>query len=165
MPDSQTLVINTGPILALIAAQGNLQILKKLYKRVIVTHEVKEEICYKGLNSFGVNEFKEATFLTQINEPLSIAPLLKNSIDIGEASVIQYASDNDFAVCIDETVGRRMARLYDLRITGSLGILLKAKKQGYDINIVKAISSMKQKGIFISEKLANKALKMASKSE
>lgn len=165
MPDSKTLVINTGPILALIAATGDLQLLKKLYKKVIVTHEVKEEICYKGLNSFGVSEFKEATFLSQIDEPIKITPHLKNSIDKGEASVIQYALDNDFAVCIDEAVGRRMARLYDLSITGSLGILLKAKKQGCDINIRKTIHRMRHKGIFISGKLAEKALIMAGEAK
>ena len=162
MPDSKTLVINTGPILALIAATGNLQLLQKLYKQVIVTNEVKEEICHKGIKYFGVSEFQEATFLVQLKEPLNITPHLRNSLDKGEASVIQYALDNHFPVCIDESVGRRLARLYDLSITGSLGVLLKAKNTGYDINIAKAIHNMKQKGIFISDKLAEKALKMAN---
>jgi len=65
------MVINTGPILALIAATGNLKLLSKLYKQVIVTYEVKEEICIKGLKYFGVNEFQKATFLVQLKEPLS----------------------------------------------------------------------------------------------
>ena len=40
MPDSNIIVINTGPILALIAAMGDLLLLKTLYERVIVPYEV-----------------------------------------------------------------------------------------------------------------------------
>jgi predicted nucleic acid-binding protein len=39
MPES-AIVINTGPILALIAATGDLSLLPKLYSRVIVPREV-----------------------------------------------------------------------------------------------------------------------------
>ena len=54
-----------------------------------------------------------------------------NTLDRGEASVIQTALDLDIAlVAIDEVVGRRAARLAGLQITGSIGILLKARKQG-----------------------------------
>jgi predicted nucleic acid-binding protein len=43
MPEkTKTLVINTGPIIALVAALGNLSILKELYKKVIVPYEVSQ---------------------------------------------------------------------------------------------------------------------------
>ena len=42
MPETEKLVINTGPLLALIAGVGDLSLLKLLYKRVLVPFEVCE---------------------------------------------------------------------------------------------------------------------------
>ena len=163
MPDKQSIVINTGPIIALIAARGNLNILKNLYSQVFVTYEVKNEICSQECSHFGANEFLEAKFLVQKEKSLQLSPILKNSLDIGEASVIQYALNNSIQyVCIDEVAGRRIARLNDLKVTGSLGILLKAKNKGIDINIREAIKNMQKKGIFLSNELIQKAIKLAN---
>ena len=163
MPDQKSLVINTGPIIALIAATGDLNLLNKLYDRVFVTHEVKNELYYKGDNFFGVKEFKKASFLIQQNKELKLSPLLKHSLDKGEASVIQFALNNDISlVCIDEAMGRRIARLNDLKVTGSLGILLKAKNKGLDVSLRTAVSNMQKRGIFLSDELIEKAIKMAN---
>jgi len=44
MPETEELVINTGPLLALIAGIGDLSLLELLYKRVLVPFEVCQEI-------------------------------------------------------------------------------------------------------------------------
>ena len=44
MPETEELVINTGPLLALIAGIGDLSLLESLYKRVLVSFEVCQEI-------------------------------------------------------------------------------------------------------------------------
>jgi len=88
-----------------------------------------------------------------------LSPILKNSLDPGEASVIQFALDNTIPlVCIDEVVGRRKARLYDLTVTGSLGIMLRAKKEGVNLNLAGAIDNMKKNGIYLSNEVIKKAL-------
>ena len=67
MPDSKDIVINTGPLLAIIA-QGSLSILHDLYKHVFVPFEVKKELTGYGPARFGVTEFKEASFLMYIQD-------------------------------------------------------------------------------------------------
>ncbi|MDO9341576.1 MAG: DUF3368 domain-containing protein [Bacteroidales bacterium] len=64
-------------------------------------------------------------------------------------------------VCIDETTGRRVARLYDLKVTGSLGILLRAKKEGYPILLKQSIEQMRKKDIYLSARLINIVLRIA----
>ena len=59
MPDS-TIVINTGPIIAMIAATGDLSLLTKLYSRVIVPREVCDEVLANGGTMFGAAEFTTA---------------------------------------------------------------------------------------------------------
>ncbi len=55
------LVINTGPILALVAATNGLGILNQLYDKGIVSLEVCEEIEAGGLSGFAVVEFRAAS--------------------------------------------------------------------------------------------------------
>ena len=63
MPETDALVINTGPLLALIAGIGNLSVLEMLYKRVFVPLEVCQEIEAGGSLNFGLSEFRESDFL------------------------------------------------------------------------------------------------------
>ena len=77
---------------------------------------------------------------------------LSNPLDLGEASVIQTAADLHIPlVCIDEAVGRRVARLSGLTLTGSIGVLLKAQKLGYSVSMEQAISRMRQHGIWLGD--------------
>lgn len=93
MPKTDTFVINTGPVLAIIAGLGDLNVLKSLYKRVLVPYEVCEEIMAGGPTGFGVCEFNDADFLIKLDKPTIIQPYLQNSLDLGEGSVIQTAHD------------------------------------------------------------------------
>ena len=58
--------------------------------------------------------------------------------------VIQTALDEGVErVCIDEAVGPRMARLNGLTVTGSVGILVKARQRGYTIDLAAAVQRMR----------------------
>lgn len=164
MPDSKQIVINTSPLLALSAALGDLSLLKFLYSQVFVPFEVCQEIEKGGLSGFSVGEFKAAHFLNKLDKPLTISPFLKNSLDIGEASVIQLALDKGIqTVCIDETVGRRIARLNNLTLTGSIGILIRAYKENHVFSMSDAIKNMQARGIWLSDSVISVALKEAEK--
>lgn len=139
MPKTNKIIINTGPILALVAGLGYLNVLNSLYKRVVVPYEVCEEIMAGGSTGFGVREFNDANFLIKLDKPTIIQPYLRNSLDLGECSVIQTALDEKIqTVCIDEAVGRRIARLNGLTVTGSLGIMIRAKKEGNSFRLREA---------------------------
>ncbi|ACB00929.1 MULTISPECIES: DUF3368 domain-containing protein [Cyanophyceae] len=162
MPSPERIVINTSPLLALIAALGDLSLLGQLYPEVLVPYEVGQEILRGGQSGFGVMEFQQATSLKKLGQPLQIAPLLLNSLDLGEASVIQLAMDEGIStVCIDEAIGRRIARLSNLRVTGSIGILLRAKREGYPLVMREMIARMVQRGIRLSDAVIQVALKEA----
>ena len=163
MPETtKEIVINTTPILSLIAATGSLDMLPLLYSRVWVPWEVCREIHVGGADGFAVSEFQRMNWLHKQHQPVSIPPLLKNSLDAGEAAVIQLALLQSIPlVGIDENVGRRYARLSGLTVTGSIGILLKAKSLDYPVSIAKATQRMRQRGIWLSDKVVEFALREA----
>jgi predicted nucleic acid-binding protein len=159
------IVINTAPLLALIAALGELEILKTLFSKVIVPNEVCLEICCES-SKFGADVFAADTFITRVAQPvLNRNTLLWKVLDRGEASVIQTALDKGIqVVCIDETAGRRYARLHDLSLTGSCGILLAAKKKGLIDTVSGPLAKMRAHGIWISDMLLKKMLELSNET-
>lgn len=162
MLNKDKIVINTSPLIALIAALNDLTILQFLYQEVFVPWEVCQEILTGGKTNFGITEFNNATWLRKQTRSINISPWLLNTLDKGEASVIQLALEQNIStVCIDEVVGRRIARLSGLALTGSIGILLKAKEQSYPVDIKIAIENMLEKNIRLSSGVINFALRQA----
>ena len=164
MPKIEELVINTGPLLALIAALGDLSVLQ-MYSQVWAPLEVCQEILAGGSTGFGIAEFQAADWLKKQTTPFKISPFLRNSLDRGEAAVIQFALEHGIrTVCIDEPAGRRIARLNGLAVTGSIGILLRARQEGRQFSMPTAISNMRQKGIWLSERVVRFALTQAGET-
>jgi len=154
MPESRNIVINTGPLIALIAALGDLAFLSSMYEQILVPFEVCREMASGGKTGFAISEFNAATFLRRQKASLDISPFLANSLDLGEAAVIQLALNEGIqTVCIDEVVGRRVARLNGLDLTGSIGVLIRAKKMGNPFSMRKAIERMRENGVWLSEKV------------
>ena len=162
MPESKKIIINTGPIIALSAACKNLDILNKLYNQVIVPGEVASEILKDNTSRFAAREFQNATWIETISLQDKDKIITASKLDPGESAVIRTALQIGInLVCIDEIVGRRVARLCGLEVTGSLGILLRAKKEGYPFDIKECLENMKEKGIWISAELEKKVLILA----
>ncbi len=156
-------VMNTSPLLALIAALGDLSLLKHAYSQVLVPHAVAQEVLAAGQLGYGVQAFMSDTFLSHGDDALRVPPWLINSLDVGEAAVIATAlSSRIERACIDETVGRRVARLAGLQVTGSLGVLIKLKSVGAIPAIAPCIANMRGQGIWLSDAICAAALDAAA---
>ncbi len=165
MPESSEIVINTGPILALIAGMGDLSFLSILYERVVVPREVSDELLVENGIRFGAQEFRSCEALEKLNYYADAIPYVQNSLDKGEAAVIETAFKEEIAtVCIDEPVGRRVARLCGLNVTGSIGTVIRAKESGHIDSVKEVIKSMEAGGIYLSDRVVKKALSEAGES-
>lgn len=161
MPEKREIVINTGPLLALPAA-GRLDVRPALFRRIVVPAEVAREVAAGGRTGFALAELSAATWLEQCAAPTPLTPFLTMALDAGEASVIALAlAEKISTVGIDETSGRRLARLHGLAVTGSLGILLQAKQQGLPVKLRDAIQRMRQRGIWLRALLEAECLRLA----
>jgi predicted nucleic acid-binding protein len=160
MPErTQVLVTNTTPLISLAVATGGLEVLRLLYRRVVVPLEVAEEVRAGGSRAFGVDAFDGADWLDVQTSPVPTMPWLQNSLDRGEAAVIQTAINMKLPlVCIDEAAGRRVARLCSLSLTGSVGVLLKARQRGYPVSMSAALQRMRDHGIWLSDRVVKFAL-------
>ena len=84
-------------------------------------------------------------------------------LDEGEAEVIILAKEQDAdLVIMDEIMGRRIAKQFNLTVTGTIGVLLKAKERGF-VNVIKELlTELQEKGTWLNTKLISKALELAN---
>jgi predicted nucleic acid-binding protein len=160
------IVINTGPIIALTAATDQLTWLGKLYDKVWLPSEVASELDAGGPDAPELASVTAAGNVIQfIQSTGPLPPFLINELDLGEAGVIHAAiQGNVDTVAIDEKLGRRVARLHGLKVTGSLGILIRARTLDLVPSLAACIAKMRTKGIWISEELVSQSLRAVGES-
>lgn len=131
---------------------GELDIIQKLYKRTIVTKEIAEEYIDPLKNWIEIEEAKEKRY----------QKVLEQTIDKGEASIVILALETKSSVVsIDDLKARKVAKTLELRITGTLGIIYKAKKEGLIKSTKEAIEKLKQVDFRISEKLEQEIIRLS----
>lgn len=125
--EPERLVVNTGPLIAL-GRVGAFEIIGRLPIAFIIPAEVAREI-EVGIRAG--HPVAVPTWATVHSLETAISPLGTHLLDAGEAAVIQLAVELGIKdVCIDEWRGRRAAVTVGLQVTGSLGLLGRAKRCG-----------------------------------
>jgi len=75
-------------------------------------------------------------------------------LDRGEKQTLLLASKHtDSTVIIDERLGRNVAEYMGLQVTGTLGVLAKAKASGFIPSFYAAAQGMREQGIHYSDGL------------
>ncbi len=93
-------------------------------------------------------------------------PLLITALDAGEAAVIGLARElnADFTL-IDERKARKVARtVYGLKVIGSAGILVEAKRHGLIANVGAALQIIRDSGYRIGDSIVEAALREAGET-
>ena len=149
------IICNTTPLIAL-ASIDLLELLNSLKEDWCVPEAVFREATVKDKPySEVLSEFLKGK-IQKVNDMDAVKDL-NIFIDLGEAEVIQLASELDSPlVIIDEIRGRNIAKLKKLTVIGTVGLLLKAKERGLIENILPLVEKMKSKNIHLSKELIEK---------
>ncbi|EOQ87923.1 PF11848 domain protein [Leptospira yanagawae serovar Saopaulo str. Sao Paulo = ATCC 700523] len=147
MPD----VISNTSCLILLSKIQQFAILKSLYNSVIITDTVKTEFGESIPDFIKVKNPKQEFSVKSLEQIL----------DSGEASTIALALESkNSLVILDDLKARKIAKNLGLKITGTLGILAKAKTLGIIEDLEKQIDELQRKGIWISESVLSEIRKI-----
>jgi len=127
-------VSDTSPITNL-AAIGQLDLLRQLYTNIVIPVAVYTEMVAVDKFVPGAVEVQTLPWIqTQtVANPQSVVDIQTNqdAIDLGEAEAIILALElKADLLLMDERRGRALAANYGLSVTGLLGVLLQAKRNG-----------------------------------
>jgi hypothetical protein len=151
----EDIVVNTGPLIAL-GKIGAFEIIGRLPLRFATPREVADEIEAGARVGLPVLLPPWVTVHTLAE---SIVPLAQHVLDKGEAAVIQLALERGISdVCIDEWRGRRAATSVGLRVTGSLGLLGRAKRVGLISEAFPWVEKLRDSGTYYHPDLVRRFL-------
>lgn len=155
-------VADASPLVAL-ATCDCLEVLDKLFGEVKVSDSVYEEVIVQ--NKLGSDRLKNYLQGKVINAELASLVIEGSSLDRGElSSMVLYKKLQADYLLIDEKLGRRIAKLNNIKVIGSLGILIEAKRKGIIPSIKPQIETLRASTIYFSSTLLDHALKMASEA-
>jgi predicted nucleic acid-binding protein len=139
-----------------------LDLLRRLYDQVVAPSSVEAEVLAGGRDGIGRSELQETSWLrvAPLQDPRR-ADLLAD-LDWGEAEVIALAQElNADLVIIDERLARLHAKRLGLTLTGTLGVLLRAKQLGHVKAVAPLIDRLRQGGIRLSDVVVAEVLALA----
>ena len=138
------LVIADTSCLIVLSKIGQIELLRQLFDEITITPEIAEE--------FGNDLPKWVIVKRVIDEKRK--QILALDLDLGEASAIALAMESEVALLlIDERKGRQVAQQLKLPITGTLGVLIKAKEEGLIGSINGEVQNLILAGFRIAPKL------------
>ncbi len=89
--------------------------------------------------------------------------LLEMQVDCGEASAIALATEfEDVLILVDDLKARKLAQKLNLKITGTLGVIYKAKQEKVIEKVKPIIDKLLQTNFRISNKIIDEILKLSN---
>jgi predicted nucleic acid-binding protein len=136
---------------------GLLHILPKLFGRVIRPQAVVDEL-YAGKSIYGGSEsIFDGDWIDLYPNPKEM--ILRKELGAGETAVIALALKlNADLIILDDLAARNVANGLNIKLTGTLGIILAAHKKGILPEITAAINDLQSCGFRISSDLINKLI-------
>lgn len=158
-------VVNTTPLIAL-SRVGQLGILKKVYGEVIIPEAVYRELSIKedSVCKRAVDSSLDWIRVDKIKNQMAKS-MYKTQLHDGEVEVMILAKEiTADVVIIDDANAKKHAKYLELPVTGTLGVLIKAKKEGYVGELKPILQQMVECGIYISQGLIEWCLKQTGET-
>jgi predicted nucleic acid-binding protein len=146
-------ISNTGPLIAFAKVQ-RLDLLTSLFSEILIPRAVADELtaCEAALPGAEILSMKG---FRVVELPGGSDALLEAELDSGEAAVVQLALKmGGTEVLLDERKARRLAEsVYNLKVLGTGGLLLRAKKKGLIKEVKSTLHQIRANGYYLSERL------------
>jgi predicted nucleic acid-binding protein len=152
--------INASPIIFLSQA-GLLDMLRLVATEIRLTASVEQEIRKKPASDLAVKAVSDMRWFIRVTDPI-IPPVVADwGLGPGESSVLAACLCNpEGPAILDDLAARRCANTLGIPLTGTLGLVLKAKQGGHIPAAEPVIRSLKVHGMYLSEKTIIRALAM-----
>lgn len=152
MQHSFEIIISDTSCLILLGKIDELDLLHRLCEKVYITPTIKEEY----------GEELPDWLKVKAPENTQYQNLLEMDLDAGEASAIALSLETDQSILIvDDLKGRKVAERLQLKYSGTLGLLLRAKQTGVLTVLRPVLAKMRETNFRFSESLLEYLLEQA----
>jgi predicted nucleic acid-binding protein len=148
-------IISDTSCFILLSNIGELELLHKVYGTIVTTLDISIE--------FG-EPIPEWVEIVAVKDTLK-QQLLEMQIDKGESSAIALALETpNCTLILDDYKARKIAKHLNLKYTGTIGVIIKAKLIGVIPSIKPLLEKIKKTNFRLAEDVESFALKQANES-
>ena len=159
MPDR--VISDTSPLYYL-HRLGVLDLLHHLYKQIVIPQAVLDELQAGARQGDDVPDIRQIDWIEVRSVHLPRILGLVTDLGAGEAQVLALALEDEGSLAIvDDGLARRIARAQNLRITGTAGVLLKAKQSGHLDALSPLLDKLDSLGFRLAEDVRITILRLA----
>ena len=134
---------------------NELNLLKAVYSRIIITPEIAKEFNQQIPDWIEIIEAKDK----------KLQLLLEDSLDLGESTALTLAFEIDnTTVILDDLKARKIANKLGIKVTGTIGVIVKAKLQGSISSAKNILDKISNTDFRINAKIIEQAIKEAGES-
>ena len=149
-------VADASPLIALTICDS-LPILEGLFDEVKVSQAVYDEVSmrHKSGSEQLIDYLKNKVVQINLDDYIIDA----GRLDKGElCSMALYKRIQADYLLIDEKIGRKIAKINDINVIGSLGVLVEAKKKGLILTLKPCVDTLRASKIYFSDSLLDYVL-------
>ena len=157
----ELIISNTSPLFYLYRLR-RLDVLQKLYQRLVVPEAVRDELDVGRLQGEDAPDVSVYDWIEV--RSVRVPSVIKFITDLGpgEAQVLALALESpDSLVILDDGFARAVAGAQNIRLTGTAGVLLRAKQEGYIERVTPALEQLLQLGFRLGETTRTAILSLA----
>lgn len=154
-------IVNSTPLIVLCGI-GHLDLLQKLYQEIFIPTAVYKEVT--AIKDSACMQIMAESSWIHVKEIRDEAEkkMYKAKLHAGEVEVMILAQEEKTdLVIIDDNAAKKTAKYLGLTVTGTLGVLLKAKQEGFVEKIRPLLSKMKRNGFYIDSRVEAMVLEQA----
>lgn len=158
-------IVNSTPLIALCKI-GRLDLLHEIYGRIVVPQAVFDEVTEKDDSACRkIRECPDWITVAQISDRTQ-RQMYRAKLHDGEVEVMILAQEPPLAdlVIIDDNAAKKTAKYLGLHVTGTLGVLLKAKRMGLIEQIETIIDDLCKNGFYVDNNVKAMALRQAGEN-
>ena len=154
-------ICNTSPLLYLHQI-GRLQLLRILYGEIFIPPAVESELLAGHRQGVDVPNISQISWIHILSVQAQALIPVVTDLGAGEAEVIGLALEHpDCRIILDDQLGRRVASINHIKLTGTFGVVLKAKQLGHLEEVRPIIQNLRDAGLWISDSLEKLVLTQA----
>lgn len=155
-------IVNSTPLIAL-SNIHRLDLLKKLYGEIFIPQAVFDEVTAKADSAcIEIKNHSDWIHVCSVKDQ-NEKRMYQAKLHAGEVEVMILAQEEPKAslVILDDNAAKKTAKFLGLTVTGTLGVILKAKKLGFIENVTELMNSLIDNGFYVTPEIQKMVKKEA----
>lgn len=154
---SEVWIANASPVIVL-AKAGYVDLLEQLSAELVIPQAVVEEII-RGPSSDPARQLVESGWGVVASPMATPIELLEWGLGLGETAVLALAQERKPATAVlDDAAARTCAKAIGIPVIGTLGVILRAKRQGHVDSAAEIIRAVRDAGLHLEDEFIRSAL-------